>query len=364
VLVDAHPPARITSARMNGASLGTPSDGVSSTSDGTASEGVGTTGPGAPAEGATSTTLEPKPEPPPGAPTLCLGEVLVDFICPRPLDDVAQGDAFVPHFGGSVANIAVTAARHGAHVALASGAGEDSWGRWLRDRLARERIELSAFALVPGALTPVSIVAVGAGGEPTHQIYGESIATVVHALADRLEHAVAGAAGVFLSSNTLVGADEREVTMRARERALSLGRPVVFDPNLRLERWRSRAEAAATVNACVPGAMLVRANAAEAVLMTGEDDPERAALALLKAGAQMVVITLGSRGAMLRGELRLDVPGRPANVLSTIGAGDVLTGVLLARLATSGYYPAAVAASLPLAVAESSLACERWGALE
>ena len=27
--------------------------------------------------------------------------------------------------------------------------------------------------------------------------------------------------------------------------------------------------------------------------MTGEDDPERAALALLKAGAQLVVITLG-----------------------------------------------------------------------
>jgi sugar/nucleoside kinase (ribokinase family) len=98
--------------------------------------------------------------------------------------------------------------------------------------------------------------------------------------------------------------------------------------------------------------------------MTGEHDPDRAALALLKAGAQMVVITLGPEGAMLRGELRLDVDGRPVTALSTIGAGDVLTGVLLARLATSAFYPAAVAASLPEAVAESALACERWGALE
>lgn len=304
----------------------------------------------------------------------------VDLICPRPIDDIGQGDAFVPHFGGSVATIAVTAARHGARVALAGGAGDDPWGRWLRDRLARERVELSLFELIPGALTPLAIVAVGAGGKPRYQIYGDAIAAGVHALAERVEQAVgdraeqavaerveqavAGAAGLFFTSNTLVAADEREVTMRARERALSLGRPVVFDPNLRLERWRSRAEAAATVNACVPGALLVRANAAEAALMTGEDDPERAALALLKAGAQMVVITLGSHGAILRGELRLDVPGRPANVISTIGAGDVLTGVLLARLATSGYYPAAVAASLPDAVTESSSACERWGALE
>ena len=229
---------------------------------------------------------------------------------------------------------------HGAHVALAGGAGDDPWGRWLRDRLGREGVELSLFELVSGVPTPVAIVAVGSSGEPTYQIYGESIGTVVDALSDRVEHAIEGAAGLYFSSNTLVGAEEREVTMRARERALGLGRPVVFDPNLRLERWRSRAEAAATVNACVPDALLVRTNAAEAAVMTGEADPERAALALLKAGARMVVITLGAEGAMLRGELRLDVDGRSAHVVSTIGAGDVLTGVLLARLATSGLLPA------------------------
>jgi fructokinase len=295
---------------------------------------------------------------------VCLGEVLVDFICERPVEEMTAGQAFVPHFGGSVANIAVTAARHGARVALASGAGEDPWGRWLRDRLRREQVDLSLFELVPDALTPLAIVAVGAGGEPSYQLYGESIAAVVHGLSGRVEEAMSAASGLLFSSNTLVGPDEREVTMRAREAALGLGRPVVFDPNLRLERWRSRAEAAATVNACVPGALLVRATVSEATLMTGEDDPDRAALALVKAGARMVVITLGAEGALLRGELRLDVDGRPANVLSTIGAGDVLTGVLLARLAGSGYYPAAVAASLPDAVAESALACERWGALE
>jgi sugar/nucleoside kinase (ribokinase family) len=296
--------------------------------------------------------------------TLCLGEALVDLICERPIGDISQADSFVPHFGGAVANVAVVAARHGAHVALAGGAGDDEWGRWLRDRLGREGVGLSLFELIPGTQTPLAIVAVSAAGEPSYRIYGETIATVVHALADRLEDAIRSSAALFMSSNTLVGSDEREVTMRARELALGLGREVVFDPNFRLHRWPSRAEAAASANACVPGAMLVRANADEAALMTGEDDPERAAVALLKAGARMVVITLGPDGAILRGELRLDVPGRPATVRSTIGAGDVLTGILLARLATSGFYPAALAASLTEAVAQSALACERWGALE
>jgi sugar/nucleoside kinase (ribokinase family) len=320
---------------------------------------------GAPAPKGAEAPESPRPEPaPPGAPTLCLGEALVDLISERAARDISEAAAFVPHFGGAVANVAVVAARHGAHVALAGGAGDDVWGRWLQDRLAREGVALSWFELVADVQTPLAIVAVSSAGEPTYQIYGATIATVVHALGERLEEAVRASAAVFMSSNTLVGDEEREVTMRARELALELGRKVVFDPNFRLHRWRSKAEAAASANACVPGATLVRANAAEAALMTGEDDPERAAVALLKAGAEMVVITLGPDGAILRGELRVDAPGRPANVLSTIGAGDTLTGVLLASLATSDFYPSAVAAALPGAVEESARACERWGALE
>ena len=133
---------------------------------------------------------------------------------------------------------------------------------------------------------------------------------------------------------------------------------------LRLHRWASAAEAAAAANACVPGALLVRSNQAEAEVMTGETDPNRAARALLDTGAGMVVITLGSHGAILRGEVDIDVPGVPADVLSTIGAGDVLTGVLVGKLALSGFSPAAVPAALGEAVAASAAACERWGALE
>lgn len=288
---------------------------------------------------------------------LCLGEALVDLIAERP-------DAFVPHFGGAVANVAVVTAQQGAHVALAGGAGDDAWGRWLLDRLERDGVDVSLFELLPGTQTPIAIVDIDDGGEPSYQIYGEGIATVVYALSERLEAAVRDSGALFFSSNTLVGEEERAITMRARELALELGRPIVFDPNLRLHRWPSDADAAACANACLAGARLVRATRAEAQLMTGEEDPERAAAALAEAGARLVVITLGADGALLRGELEADVPGVPANVLSTVGAGDVLTGILLGRLALSGFDASAVASALPAAVAASARACERWGALE
>jgi sugar/nucleoside kinase (ribokinase family) len=323
VLVDAHPLARITSARV--------------------------------------TTSSPDP-PPPGAPTLCLGEARVDLICERPVLAMSEVDALVPRLGGSAAVVAVTAARYGAHVAFAGGAGDDAWGRWLRGRLSRDGVETSLFDLVPGAQTPLAIVLVDGGGVPSCELYGGGFAG--RALGGRLEEAVRGSAAIVFGSAALEGSEEADVTMRAREMALSLGRPVVFDPGIRVDRWRSRAEAAASANACVPDALLVRATAADAALMTGENDPERAALALLKAGARMVVVTLGADGAILRGELRLDVDGAPANVVTTLGAGDVLTGILVARLATSAFYPSSVAASLPDAVAQAARASERWAALE
>ena len=48
---------------------------------------------------------------------------------------------------------------------------------------------------------------------------------------------------------------------------------------------------------------------------------------------------------------------------STVGAGDVLTGVLLAALSRGGFDPAALAEALPEAVAEGARATERWGAV-
>jgi sugar/nucleoside kinase (ribokinase family) len=301
---------------------------------------------------------------PPARGVLCLGEALVDLVCERPIDDLAQADAFVPHFGGAVANTGMTAARLGAPIALAGGAGDDAWGHWLRDRLVREGIDVSWFALRPGSPTPLALVRVDGQGEPHYRIYGETIASAVQMLGEFAEVALRRSQAFFFSSNTLVGGDERAVTMRAREVALELGRHVIFDPNLRLHRWQSRADAAASANACVPGALLVRCNASESELMTGEADPERAALALVKAGARLVVITRGAEGAMLRGELHADVPGVAAKVRCTMGAGDALTGVLLARLALADFYPPALAAALAEAVAAGARACERWGALE
>jgi fructokinase len=280
---------------------------------------------------------------------------------------LGDADAFVPSFGGAVANVAVGAARGGADVALAGGAGADAWGEWLRDRLASEGVRLDWFELVDGRATPLALVVVDEQAEPTFVLYGSGIESAVTAVGERVLDAVAACDAFFFASNTLVGTAEAALTMAARDRAVELGRPVVFDPNLRLARWPTTTRAAMAARDCCRGAFLVKCNHAEARMLTGEEQPDAAAASLLAGGAEHVVITLGAQGAIVRGKgrgVRRDVPGVAVHAVDTTGAGDALMGVLLARLAATDFYPPALAAALPEAVAAGARACERWGALE
>ncbi|HEX4008385.1 MAG TPA: PfkB family carbohydrate kinase [Solirubrobacteraceae bacterium] len=295
---------------------------------------------------------------------LCLGEALVDLIGEERGASLREVSRFTPHLGGTVANVAVFVARAGARVELAGAAGGDAWGRWVRGRLAAEGVGLDGFVLLDGVSTQLAFVAVDAHGEPTYRLYGEPGETVVGAVGGRVAELVAGARGLLISSNTLAGPGERVVTMRARGVALELGRPVVFDCNLRLHRWSSVQDAAAAAAACVPGAALVHANRAEAELMTGEAEVERAAAALVEMGARLVAITLGPGGAILRGAERGEVDAVPVDVVSTIGAGDAFTGTLVARLALHDLSGETVAGVLQEAAAAAARACSHWGSLD
>jgi sugar/nucleoside kinase (ribokinase family) len=295
---------------------------------------------------------------------LCLGETIVDLFCERPVADFAQADAFVAHAGGAPANAAVAAARCGARTSLGSAVGDDPWGRWLHARLRSEGVGMDWFSCVPGLRTPLAFVVVNDRAEPEFAIYGDDIEAALVSLEDRLEQAVAAHDAVLIGSNTLLGERERSLTLRARELALAAGKPVCFDPNVRVGRWRDRDEAVRLVAALVQRAFLVKVNRSEAQLLTGASDPATAADRLVEMGAELVAVTLGADGALLRGRASADAPGVAAAAGDTTGAGDVVTGVLVAALAQARYAPAAAARALPCAVAVAARATEGWGAID
>jgi fructokinase len=299
----------------------------------------------------------------PKRPALCVGESLVDLICERPVASFDEADAFVPHPGGAPANVAVVAAREGAQVALAGGVGDDPWGRWLERRLREEGVDLRFWRRQPGVETAIAFAVLDAQAVPEFLIYGDGIRAAMAALEPVLEQAVAASSAVVLGSNTMVGETERRVSLRARELALAGGAEVLFDWNLRLQRWREPDEAVGLARTLCEGALLVKVNADEARLLTGEEDAARGAEAICDLGARLALVTLGPAGAVLRGEAVAGATGVPARVVDTTGAGDTLLGVVLAALVRSGYDPAAAAAALPRAVELAARATESFGAI-
>jgi fructokinase len=295
---------------------------------------------------------------------LFLGEAIVDLVCEQPARDVTDAPAFVPHCGGAVANAAVVAARYGADVALAGGIGEDAWGRWLEERLREAGVNLRWFNRIDSLATPVAFVVVDERGEPTFNVYGHGIEAGVESVAPQLEQAVDSARAVSLGSNTLVGEDEKRISLEARRLALEHGKHFVFDPNLRMHRWPDRPYARELMRETCDGALLVKVNREEAAFITGNDDPEQMADAICALGASVAVVTLGADGALARGRARADVGGVPARVVDATGAGDVVTGVLVAALAAADFDPEAIAEALPAAVEAASRSTEGWGAVD
>jgi len=298
-------------------------------------------------------------------PVLFIGETLVDLICERPVSGWSEAGPFVPHCGGAPTNAAIVAARCGTAVALGGGVGDDQWGDWLAARLTAERVGLEWWARLPGVRTAVAFDVIDLDAVPDFLIYGDGIEPAVRALEPRLGDAVAACSAVELGSNTLVGEGEREVCRRARALALDAGLPLVVDVNLRLHRWASAEEAVAVVRELCTGALLVKLSREEAALLGGEGDPARAAEAVCASlGVRLAVVTLGADGALLRGDARADAPGVAARVVDTTGAGDAVTGVLVAALAAGGFDPQAAADALPRAVEVAARSTEAYGAVE
>jgi sugar/nucleoside kinase (ribokinase family) len=295
-------------------------------------------------------------------PIVCLGEALVDLVCEREVESLRHADQFRPHLGGALANVAVAIERGGARASLVSGAGDDPWGDWLRDALRAEGIEMDSFVLASAAPTAVAFVTFRPGGEPEFQVYGEGIAAAMGAAAGHLAGAIERGAALAFGSNTLVEKEQRAVTVRARDRALAEGKPVLFDPNLRPTRWDDLRDAVGLCRSLMDGALLVRTNREESRLLTGEKDPAAAAERIVELGATLGVVSLGADGALVRGAATAEAPGADVEVVSTLGAGDAFFGTLVAGLGRLGWDASRAGEVLPAAIEASAGACTRWGA--
>ena len=235
---------------------------------------------------------------------------------PRPGETILGG-TFASVGGGKGANQAVAASRAGGRTTFVAALGDDAFGRQARAALTAAGVDTAAVRHVTGCASGVALIVIDAAGE--------NMIAVAPGANDRLQPADVDPARLHAADAVLVQLEIPHDTVRHAVRlARGLGRRVILNPaparDLEPDLLRD-------VDCITP-------NETEAAMLTGiavvdEAAAARAARRLLAAGPREVVVTLGSRGAVVATAAGcLLVPGHRVTAVDTVAAGDVFNGCL------------------------------------
>ena len=246
-----------------------------------------------------------------------------------------MGGTFERHGGGKSANQAVAAARHGAAVRMVAAVGDDELGEEAVAELEAEGIDVGSVQRLTSAPTGVALIAVDAKGE--NQIAVASGANT-ELSPEAVEAALAGAASGGVA---LIGLEVPDAAVLAGARAArAAGLQVVLNP----------APARPLPDELLALSPVLTPNGGEACAISGEDDPEAAALALNARTHAAVVVTVGADGALLVEDGAVErIPAPRVEAVDTTGAGDAFNGALAAELAGGATLADAVRAAVAVA---------------
>uniref|UniRef100_A0A1I8MI95 Ribokinase n=1 Tax=Musca domestica TaxID=7370 RepID=A0A1I8MI95_MUSDO len=262
---------------------------------------------------------------------LVYGSAIVDFICyvdrlPKEGETI-RGHKFENGFGGKGANQCVAAARLGSKCALIAKVGNDTWGEKYLENLQKEGVNTRHAKACEGKSTGIAQIAVSNDGENN--------IIIVTGANDCLDGSDVHEAGyLFDSAQVLLCQLETSVagTLEALKRFKGIS------------VLNAAPAMANTPKELLQSASILCVNETEAALMTQTEDIktlEQAKLAtkkLMEMGANTVIITLGSQGAVYsekgNSEKCYHVPGQKVDkVVDTTGAGDAFLGALAYHMA-------------------------------
>jgi 5-dehydro-2-deoxygluconokinase len=239
------------------------------------------------------------------------------------LEDVTS---FGKYLGGSAANVAVAAARHGRRAALLSGVGADPFGRYLRRELARFRVSDAFVRTVPGGRTPVTFCEMFPPDDFPLYFYRDDAPDLQIRTEDLDLGAIRGADLVWATVTALSREPSRAATITALA-ARARSEHTVLDLDWRPMFWPSAEDAYPWIRAAVARSTVAIGNLDECEVATGERDPRAAAEELREAGVRIAVVKMGPAGVLgLDDDGFVEVPPYPVDVVNGLGAGDAFGG--------------------------------------
>jgi fructokinase len=249
---------------------------------------------------------------------------------------------------------------------------DHGFGRILRDTAAAESVDLRATADAT-ELATLAVVSVDAPGHASYDFYLNGTADWQWSAAELRRLPPETSIVHFGSIASWTPPGSKLIDDAVREARRSGGVLVTYDPNVRPAVLRTPARGRQMVERSVSRAHVVKASREDVEWLYPSYTTQQVAARWHEFGAALVVVTDGGDGASVHrsGLPTLSRPGRPVDVVDTIGAGDAFTAGLVSGLVRRGRDNPDGVRTIPdrelvdvidEAVLISSLTCERAGA--
>ena len=264
------------------------------------------------------------------------GEALIDLVSANYASDLGEASGFVPHVGGSPANLASNLRCLGLDVGLICAVGEDAFGRRIADDFERRGLPVDLVHRAAGQ--PTTLVTVTKSkGSPDFEVYRGANAHL-----DWSSFALALERGADLFHTTcfaLSALPARSHLLRAAAAFAKTGSRLSIDANYAEKVWPDRGRAQRVVAEYVRLGAIVKMSEVDYERLYQRplvlSEAEAAAQPLLHAGAKLVCFTFGGDGAVALqpgGHVDTYVPP-PLDIVDATGAGDAFwAGFVAAHL--------------------------------
>jgi 2-dehydro-3-deoxygluconokinase len=255
-----------------------------------------------------------------------LGEAMAMFVAAQ-TGDLAEVESFTKRIAGAELNVAIGLARLGLNVGWVSRIGNDSFGRFTLQQLAKEGVNAQRVTVDGQYPTGFQLKSKNTDGtDPSVEYFRKGSAASHLSTADFDRDYFAGARHLHLSGvAAALSAQSLELCHFAAAEMRNLGKTISFDPNLRPVLWSSRELMIEQLNKLACAADWVLPGLKEGQILTGQSTAEGIADFYLERGVQAVIIKTGPEGAWFKtaaGDQAAVPAVKVTNVVDTVGAGD------------------------------------------
>lgn len=264
---------------------------------------------------------------------LCMGELLIDFICSDVNTSLDLGENFKKKAGGAPANVTAAICRLGGKASFVGKVGDDPFGKFLKDTLDDLNVDTSMLLMDKIEKTTLAFVSLKSNGERDF-VFNRGADGCLKYSELNLDKIYSNKVMHFGSATALLSGDMRESYVRIMQEANARGIFISFDPNFRDNLWEGNVEDFIQISKkCIEFADFIKVSDEELKIITGKEDMYEAVDALRGNGDKIVAVTLGKDGTLISTSGKTEiVPSIKIKSIDSTGAGDAFVGSLLYKI--------------------------------